>query len=154
MKKIRVFVDTSVFGGCFDDEFKKDSEAFFDLVKKGRFQVVISNAIVDELDSAPGHIGEFVRGLPESCLEFINADDEVFSLRDSYIDQQVVTIKSLNDAEHIAAATIAGVDLIVSWNFKHIVHFQKIKGFNGVNLIKGYQSMDIRSPSEVIDYEE
>jgi predicted nucleic acid-binding protein len=154
MKKIRVFVDTSVFGGCFDDEFKKESVAFFDLVKRGHFQIVISNAIVDELDSAPDHIGEYVRSLPAGSVEFFNSDEEVFKLRDSYIDQQVVTMKSLNDAEHIAAATIAGVDLIVSWNFKHIVHFQKIKGFNGVNLIKGYQVVDIRSPSEVIDYEE
>ena len=44
--------------------------------------------------------------------------------------------------------------MIVSWNFKHIVHFDKIKGYNAVNMLKGYQLIDIRSPSEVIDYEE
>lgn len=51
----------------------------------------------------------------------------------------------------MAAASVADVDMIVSWNFKHIVHFEKIRGFHGINLIKGYRMIEIYSPKEVIE---
>ncbi|MGB0454069.1 MAG: PIN domain-containing protein [Bacteriovoracaceae bacterium] len=153
MKKIRVFVDTSVFGGCFDDEFRKDSEAFFNLVRKGRFQVVVSELILEELKGAPSDVFDVFFNLPNENKEILIEGEEVFELKDAYIQAGVVTKKSENDASHIAIASIAKVDLIVSWNFKHIVHFEKIRGYNGINIIKGYQSISIHSPSEVIDYE-
>ena len=58
------------------------------------------------------------------------------------------------DAQHIALATVCRADLVVSWNFKHIVHYEKIRGFNSVNLREGYGMVDIRSPREVVKYEE
>ena len=65
----------------------------------------------------------------------------------------MVTQKWANDAGHVAAATVAGADLIVSWNFRHIVHYDKIRAYNAVNLLHGYREIEIRSPLEVIDYE-
>ena len=50
---------------------------------------------------------------------------------------------------HIALATLARVDALVSWNFKHIVNLHRIRGFNGVNLMRGYGTLEIRSPREV-----
>ena len=71
-------------------------------------------------------------------------------LRDRYLAAGVVGPASVDDAHHVALATIAHADLIVSWNFKHIVHFEKIRGFNAVNLREGYQTIEIHSPKEVV----
>ncbi len=76
---------------------------------------------------------------------------EIVELRDAYIEAGVVGPGSLEDAEHVAAASVADVDMIVSWNFKHIVHFEKINGYHGVNLIRGYKPVSIYSPKEVIE---
>jgi hypothetical protein len=76
---------------------------------------------------------------------------EVDELRDAYLQAGVVGPASLVDAEHIAYASVAEVDLIVSWNFKHIVHFEKIRGYHGVNLAKGYNPIPIHSPREVVE---
>jgi hypothetical protein len=61
---------------------------------------------------------------------------------------------SFADAEHIACASVAAVDLIVSWNFRHIVHFDKIRGYHAVNLVNGYNAIPIYSPKEVVGHEE
>ena len=68
-----------------------------------------------------------------------------------YIEDGVISPNHFLDAEHIAIATVEKVDIIVSWDFKHIVNVHKIRGFNSVNLKEGYQLIDIRPPMEVID---
>ena len=152
-RKIRkkVFVDTSVFGGCFDKEFEKESRWFFDEVAAGRFEVVVSKIVMDEIDDAPEHVQRFVDGLNFRVLD---PNDEVTRLRDAYIDEGILGKSSLDDAEHIAAASIEAVDLMVSWNFKHIVHFDKIRAYNAINVLRGYRGIDIRCPSEVISYDD
>ncbi len=149
--KKKVFVDTSVFGGCFDEEFKKESVWFFDEVAAGRFEVVVSKIVMDEIDDAPEHIQSFVDGLNFRVLD---PSDEVTRLRDAYIDEGILGKSSLDDAEHIASASIEAVDLMVSWNFKHIVHFDKIRAYNAINVLRGYREIDIRCPSEVIAYDD
>ncbi|MBF0360000.1 MAG: PIN domain-containing protein [Oligoflexia bacterium] len=119
--KLRVFVDTSVFGGCFDDEFNEKSKKFFDQVKNGSFKVVISETIIKELEKSPKEVKELFATIPQSSLEIIDIDVKIEELRDAYIANKIVGEKSLGDAEHIAVATISAVDLIVSWNFKHYV---------------------------------
>ena len=153
MNVLGVYTDTSVFGGVFDDEFESASRLFFDLVRLGRFELLVSDILRKEIASAPAH----VRALFEDMLPHMRAiptDDEMFNLRDAYISANIVGEKWADDAGHVAAATIGGADLIVSWNFKHIVHFDKIRQYNALNLLNGYRQVDIRSPAEVIDYEE
>ena len=152
MRKLRVFVDTSVFGGCFDEEFDRHSRRFFDEVQAGRFGIVVSDTVLAELKGAPDNVKMLLVGLDDH-VEVVAPSDEMQNLRDAYIEAGIVGLASYDDAEHIAVASVERVDLVVSWNFKHIVHFDKIKGYNAVNMLKGYQPMDIRSPSEVIDYE-
>jgi predicted nucleic acid-binding protein len=148
-----VFVDTSVFGGCFDEEFDRHSKRFFEEVRSGRFEIVVSQTVLDELDKAPQHVVGFISDMDlDARVVEINPDIE--ALRDAYIEAGIVGKSSFDDAEHIASASVERVDLVVSWNFKHIVHFDKIRGYNAINMIKGYQAIDIRSPSEVIDHEE
>lgn len=152
MRKLRVFVDSSVFGGCFDKEFERHSRQFFEEVRSGRFEIVVSQTVLDELDKAPIHVLEYVVELgPEIIVIEIDSDSE--ALRDAYIEAGIVGKSSFDDAEHIAVASIEKVDLVVSWNFKHLVHFDKVKGYNAINMLKGYPPVDIRSPSEVIEHE-
>ena len=154
MRTRRVYCDTSVFGGCFDVEFAEASNRLMDLVRQGAFQLVISQVTLDELVKAPENVRELVDSLPGDRVETLEEDPEVSVLRDAYLAARVVGPSSRADAEHIASATIAGVDMIVSWNFRHIVHFRKIPLYNAVNALRGYPSLSILSPREVIEYED
>ncbi|MBF0245654.1 MAG: hypothetical protein HQL31_10360 [Planctomycetes bacterium] len=154
MKTLRIYADTSVFGGCFDEEFEQESQKLFDEIRSGRFILVISETVVEELQKAPENVQDVLKSLPIECIEAVVESDKIAELRDAYIDAGVVGHASLQDAEHIATASVAEVDLIVSWNFRHIVHFDKIHGYHGVNLLKGYSQIGIFSPKEVINYEE
>lgn len=153
MKSVRTYADTSVFGGVFDEEFDSASRAFFDLVRQGRFELVVSDLCRLEIDQAPPQVKEHFDGLLE-YMHIVPVDEHVLALRDAYIAAGVVGKQSLYDAAHVAAATVAEVELIVSWNFRHIVHFEKIRLYNAVNALEGYRSIEIRSPLEVLDYED
>ena len=146
-----LYADTSVFGGCFDDEFAGESRQLFREIREGRFRLAISATTLLELTAAPEDVRRVLADLPPQCVEFIPLTEEVSSLRDAYLAAGVLGKGSARDAEHVASATVAGVDLVVSWNFKHIVHFEKIAGFQGVNLLRGYRPISIHSPREVIE---
>jgi len=149
---IRVYADISVFGGVFDDIFETASRAFFQQVTDGRFQLVISPVVQREIDSAPAPVREWFASLAPR-LELIPQTEEALQLRQAYLEAKIVTAKSTTDAFHVALATVARCRLIVSWNFKHIVHFQKIPLYQVVNLVNGYEEIHIYSPLEVINYE-
>ncbi len=151
MRRLRVYADTSVFGGCFDDEFAEASRTFFRDVAAGRFVVVIADAVLREVALAPEHVRGVLKGLPADAVELVTLTEEIGRLRDAYIREGVLGRASRNDAEHIASASVAVVDLLISWNFKHIVHFDKITGFEAVNLLHGYRPIRIHSPREVVD---
>jgi hypothetical protein len=149
-KTLRVYADTSVFGGCFDDEFRAESVRFFEEVRSGRFILVVFDVTIDELGLAPEPVRRILADLPPSQIDVVNSSDESNELKQAYLDAGVVGPASHNDAAHIALATIFGADLVVSWNFKHIVHFEKIAGYEGVNSLRGYRSPRIYSPREVV----
>ncbi len=154
MKKRRIYLDTSVFGGCFDEEFAKDSLCLFEQIRRGYFVIVLSDMVLFELDGAPPNVAALVEGIPHHGLEKVVTDDECRQLQQAYLDAGVVGPASAADALHIALATIAGADIIISWNFKHIVHFDKIAGYHSVNMRMGYAQIGIFSPKEVIRYED
>ena len=151
MRKLRVYADTSVFGGCFDPEFEAESRKLFEEVRQGRFTVVISDVTVEELQPAPEEVRQVLAKLPPEHVELVEGSDETEALRQAYLEAGIVGIVSSNDAAHIAAATTAEVDIVVSWNFKHIVHFEKIAGYEGVNTLRGFRSPRIYSPKQVVE---
>lgn len=153
MKKQRIYLDTSVFGGLFDKEFKKYTEPLFERIKNFEFQMLYSNITEDELKFAPKRIKNIVNLLPKNSTEYIKSDFETMSLAKKYIAKNVVGETSYIDCLHIALATIHNANILVSWNFKHIVNVVRIIGYNSVNLSEGYKQIDIRSPRELIDYE-
>lgn len=146
---IRIYADTSVFGGVFDEEFSESSLRLFDRFREGEYCLVLSEATIDELVVAPSHVRDILASVPEEFREQAEECPAIEELRDAYLAAGIVGPASSMDAEHIASATVADVDMIVSWNFKHIVHFVKIRGYHGVNLIHGYRAIPIFSPPEV-----
>ena len=150
MKRLRIYADTSVIGGCIDEEFAEQSSALLDLVRRREITLLVSDLLADELMEAPTEVKAVFDSLPETCVERVQISPESEYLRDRYVAAGVVTPSSSDDAHHVALATMAKADMIVSWNFKHIVHFEKMRGFNSVNLREGYQAIEIHSPREVV----
>lgn len=150
MKRLRVYADTSVLGGCFDEEFAEFSVALLDLVRSGTVTLLISDLLVDEIMNAPPQVKDAFESLPTTHVERIVGGPESEYLRDQYLAANVVGPASQDDAHHVALATIARADMIVSWNFRHVVHFEKMRGFNAVNLREGYPPIEIHSPREVV----
>jgi predicted nucleic acid-binding protein len=149
---MRIYADTSVFGSVFDKEFSVPAEKFFSEIDAGRFILVTSAIVAGEIEPAPESIRELFRRY-ESRAEIIQVTQEALFLQQQYINSGIVTKKSAEDALHVAIATAAQCSLIVSWNFKHIVHFDKIPKYNAVNILNGYGKIGIYSPLEVINYD-
>jgi predicted nucleic acid-binding protein len=147
---IKVYVDTSVFGGCFDEEFREWSRKLLDEFKSGLKILVLSDLTLKELEEAPTNVRNVVGEVPEGHKVYILLDEEARALARHYIDEEVVSASYLLDAQHIALATVKRVDVLVSWNFKHIVNLDKIRRYNAVNLKYGYPLLEIRSPREVL----
>lgn len=147
--KIRVYVDTSVFGGAQDEEFAGTTRRFFEHVCRGKFRVLISQITADELADAPAAVQAILKELPDLAIERVTAGNDVLELAAAYMDARVLGPSQRADAIHVATATLARADLILSWNFKHIVNVDRIHKFNAVNLMRGCPQIDIRSPLEV-----
>ncbi len=152
--KQRIYIDTSVFGGYFDTEFSAHTIPFINRIKAGDFILLYSSVTQDELENAPQKVKELVKSLKAEFTEFIEITDEAISLAFDYISENVVGKSSYADCLHIALATINRADFLVSWNFKHIVNIQRIRGYNSVNIKKGYRQLEIRSPREFENYED
>ncbi|MEQ6118947.1 PIN domain-containing protein [Reichenbachiella sp. MALMAid0571] len=154
MKKIRIYIDTSVFGGLFDEEFREFTEPLFDRINNGEFMILYSTVTQEELVNAPKKVKDLVRSLRTEFTEFIEESNESVELASKYIAEKVVGKSSYADCLHIALATIKRADLLVSWNFKHIVNVERIRGYNSINIKNGYKQLEIRSPRDLMHYED
>jgi len=149
----RFYFDTSVFGGMYDVEFEEETTLLFEKVKLGQVKCVYSDLTETELSKAPKHVIAFFENLKHEHKEIIEVTPEALTLAQTYIKENVVGQTSLDDCIHIAVATLSKVDILVSWNFKHIVNVYRIRGYNSVNLRLGYSTIDIRSPKEIVSNE-
>jgi len=104
------------------------------------------------LKGAPEHVKNILTNYSDDSFETVVLTDEAEELAGKYIAENVVGKTSLDDCRHIAIATIYKVDVLASWNFRHIVNLNRIKGYNAVNLKNGYQILEIRNPKDLIDY--
>ena len=150
--KQRIYIDTSIVGGYFDKEFAEATQALFERLKNREVVFVVSDLLRQELVGAPKHVQALLDNYEEICFEPVVLTTEGKELADVYIAEKVVGKTSLEDCQHIAMATIYNVDVLASWNFKHIVNLMKIKGYNAVNLKMGYAALEIRNPKELIYY--
>lgn len=152
MKKQRIYLDTSTYGGYFDDEFQEFTKPLFDRINNGEFFILFSTLLEEELELAPEKIRKLVRGIDDQHTEFVIETESAIELATKYISEKVVGRTSYSDCLHIALATINQADLLISWNFKHIVNIQRIRGYNSINIKNGYKQLEIRSPRDLMDY--
>lgn len=152
--KQRIYIDTSIIGGYFDEEFSEATKKLFKRFEKGEVIFVVSDLLDLELTAAPKNVRELLNRYSSNKFEKILLTEDAINLANKYIAEKVVGITSLEDCRHIALATINRVDVLASWNFKHIVNLEKIKGYNSVNYRLGYPMIEIRSPKDLIHYED
>ena len=145
----KVYIDTSVIGGYLDDEFRLHSRRLFSDFQGGRFKAVLSNVTLAELGQAPEAFRSLLQLPVLESAERVFLDEEATLLSEAYIEDAVVGDAHRVDAQHIAIATVQRVDILVSWNFQHIVKWSRIRAFSAVNLKQGYPPLEIRSPQEV-----
>lgn len=148
----RIYIDTSVVGGYYDEEFKEATIQLFERLDKNEVIFVVSDLLDLELINAPQLVREHLLTYSADKFQRIELTKEAIILADTYIEEKVVGSTSLEDCRHIALATIHKVDVLASWNFKHIVNLQRIKGYNSVNVRLGYSMLEIRSPKDLVNY--
>jgi hypothetical protein len=152
MKLQRVYLDTSALGGCFDPEFAEWSDGLLQDFRLGSFKPLLSQVTATELQDAPERVQAVYAELLTLGAETIEVTEEALELADAYQEHRILTPRFYDDGLHIALATVGEADVLVSWNFRHIVRFDKIRLFNAVNLEYGYKPLLIFSPREVTTY--
>jgi predicted nucleic acid-binding protein len=151
--KTRTYVDTSAIAGCLDEEFREYSEKLLESFASGDSVLLLSDLTLRELEKAPVSVRQVLEQVPEQSIEVVSLNEESAELAQAYIESDVVSVNMLIDAQHIAVATVERADVLVSWNFRHIVNLHRIHGYNSVNIRRGYPMLEIRSPREVMKNE-
>ena len=149
MTPMRVYMDSSVFGGYYDREFAEGTAAFFESLLAGKGVAVISDTLVAELTGAPARVQDLLERVLAGESERVGLPQEAEALRDAYLAARVLTPRWSDDALHVAHATTARADVIVSWNFRHLVNPVRIRGFNRVNAAQGYGPVVIMTPEDL-----
>lgn len=148
--KERIYIDTSVVGGCFDEEFERWSNNLIEEFVQGIKIIVISDLTYRELELAPDYVRKVLNDISDDYIENVFINIEAKNLAEKYLEETVLSEQYYEDALYIALATINKVTALVSWNFKHIVNLNKIRKYNSVNLKNGYQILEIRTPREIL----
>lgn len=152
--KQRLYIDTSVFGSHFDEEFAEYTIPLFERLYDGEFILIFSTVTQEELEQAPEKVQNLVTHLKTEHTEFLETTEEAVDLVTKYIAEKVVGQTSYADCLQIALATINRADYLISWNFKHIVNVDRIRGYNSINIKNGYKQLEFRSPRDFIKYED
>ena len=147
---LRIYADTSAIGGCCDPEFASASQSLIARTRTGEIILLISQVVLDELSGAPTAVQAVLKSIPEEFIEYVEITPAVTELRDAYLRAGIVGPKWVDDATHVAAASVVGADAIVSWNFKHIVRVDRIGRYNEINIAQGFRPLTIVTPLEVI----
>ena len=142
--KQKIYIDTSVV--------KEATIKLFERLENNEIIFVVSDLLDLELINAPLQVREHLLNYSFDKFQRVELTEDAIKLADTYIEEKVVGKSSLEDCRHIALATINKVDVLASWNFKHIVNLDKIKGYNSVNLRLGYSMIEIRSPKDLVNY--
>ena len=150
----RIYIDTSVIGAYYDAPLKAYTVPLFERIQNGEFTVLLSSVTQNELENAPTHVQELVKSMKSEFVELLAISDEAIELANNYINEKVVGQSSYTDCLHIALATIHRADFLISWNFRHIVNVQRIRGYNSINIRNGYKQLEIRSPRDFENYED
>jgi predicted nucleic acid-binding protein len=154
MKKLKIYLDTSVISML--DQHKSadrmaDSQALWKKIKNAKYEVVLSTVTIAEINkNKPDKKEKLLSYLKQIKYSIVNIDEKSIDVASRFVDLGILKQKSFDDCQHIAAAIISDCDVIVSWNFKHIVNHKTIEGVKAVVALEGYDDILIYSPSILI----
>ena len=149
--KTKIYIDTSVVGGYFEEEFETETKALFKRLENKEVIFVTSELLDQELTKAPQHVKELLNNYDDDCFEQVKLTVEAEALANAYIEEGIVGMKHIDDCRHIALATVNNANVLASFNFKQIVNYDKIILYNSVNLRYGYKTIEIRNPKDLIN---
>jgi len=149
MHALSLYLDTSIIGGYFDTEFMADTRALWKLREAGRFRFVSSVVVDQEIARAPEPVRALMRAT-FAAADMLPITAEALELAGHYLAQKVVPVDYTDDARHVAVCSVARLDYLVSWNFKHLANVRRETGFNAVNVLQGYPSVRIVAPTFLI----
>jgi predicted nucleic acid-binding protein len=158
MKKLRIYLDTSVISHLDAPDVpdkEADTQRLWEDIKAGKYEVVISDLTLVEMRNCPEPKRSFMReAITKISSVHVDRSDESQHLSDLYVKIGGLPQRSRDDATHIGIATACGCDIILSWNFRHIVNFRAMKAVDVINIMEGYRLLKILSPSMLINEEE
>ena len=144
-----LYLDNSVIGGYFDDEWRDATRELWRQMEAGQYRFLTSAVTADELSTAPERVCDlFADTFPAEALLGITAESE--RLAAAYMERHILPPRYTDDARHVAVCTVTQLEYLVSWNFRHLVNVEREKGFNAVNLLQGYRPIRIVNPLELI----
>lgn len=147
----RIYADTSVFGGCFDEEFEAASQEMFRSFLTSEAILVLSDLTMSELVGAPARVRAIAEFIPSVSIEFTETTTDAVGLAQSYVRSGAASGRHWADALHVALATMAEADVLASWNLRHMVNPVRIRGYNQVNRNRGLRQLEIKTPLEVLN---
>jgi len=156
MRKQKVYLETTMFNYYFDETKNAQpcTVAFFEAIGSGQFEGYTSVYAYGELDKAPEpRRSNMLRLIDKYRIGMLDTSDEVIQLAEQYFAGNIIPINKRIDALHIAIASVNEMDIILSFNFKHINKLKTKTLIPAVNRMSGYRDICIAQPEEVIDYE-
>ena len=148
--KLKLYLDTSVISAIFDDRHpdrRRETEVFWDL--REAYEFTTSSLAQDEVLSTPDAERRHQMTDLMQDLTLVSITDDAQILADLYLERGIFTPALWNDALHVAAAVVSRQDILVSWNFKHLVNRRRRALVNQVNVVHGYPTIEIISPPEI-----
>jgi hypothetical protein len=154
MKRLKIYLDTSIISHLDASDVpdrEADTKRVWEEIRKGAFEVFISPVVMAEIDDCPEPKLSYLRGqLKLIDYALLEETDEILELALKYVDAGILSKKSLNDCRHIAYSCVGNCDMLISWNFKHLVKYRTIAGVKSVNALAGYREMPIYTPSFIV----
>ena len=157
MKKLKIYLDTSVINFLFHEdspEFRKITKEFFEnYVKPAVYEVYVSEVVVGEIEKTPDPAkrGQLLAVLGDYRLTVLPLTEEAFRLAATYVEAGVIPARKVEDARHVAIATCNDLDILLSWNFKHLANIRKQIAVRAINEREGYfYPLTLTNPMEVL----
>ena len=157
MRKLKVYLDTSVISHLMQEDVPEkmaDTRKLWDMFKEGKYDVYLSTVTLEEIADCPEpKKSKMYDYLEQIDYTPIKITDDASDIAQQIIDMGILTKKSYDDCQHIAAAVVAECNCIISWNFKHIVNIKTIHGVRAITNLTGYKTIDILSPTVLLESE-
>ena len=158
MAKLKVYLDTSVISYLYQldaTERMEDTLEVWEMFRNKKYDVYISNIVLNEISGCNEEkLNILLEYLNEIEYTVVETDENTVELAEKFIDFGILRQKSFDDCQHIAAAILAGCDIIISWNFKHIVNVKTVRGVKVITTLEGYKDLMIYPPSVLLESED